>query len=256
MRFTGSRLLLTAALLAVAAPAAADDAGARAALKAMSDFMGAQQHISARFDSDIEVMTTALEKLQFDASGQIQLSRPAGLLLSRAGGYDSVRMYFDGKTVTLLDVDDNIYAQVAAAASNDELLAVMAEQFALPVPGADFLFTNSYARLSAGIIEAKDVGPAVIDGVKCRHLAFRNIDTDWQLWIRTGDKPLPCKFIVTSKTMAGAPQYSLRIYDWGFAAPAAGTFTATLPAGARHAAISDLSGAGDIPAPTPAGDKK
>ncbi|MGL4542569.1 MAG: hypothetical protein ACRCUI_08690, partial [Polymorphobacter sp.] len=65
MQFKASRFLLTAALLAVAAPAAADDAGARAALKAMSDFLGAQQHVSAHFDSNIEVMTSALEKLQF-----------------------------------------------------------------------------------------------------------------------------------------------------------------------------------------------
>ncbi|MGL4541797.1 MAG: DUF2092 domain-containing protein, partial [Polymorphobacter sp.] len=212
--------------------------------------------VSAHFDSNIEVMTSALEKLQFDASGQLQLSRPAGFVVSRAGGYDSVRMYFDGKTVTLIDVDDNIYAQVTAATSNDELLAVMVNQLALPVPGADFLFTNSYDRLSAGIVEAKDVGPAIVDGIKCRHLAFRNVDTDWQLWIRAGDKPLPCKFIVTSKTMAGAPQFSLRIHDWSFAAPPAGTFTAKLPAGARAAALGELSGAGDIPAPTPAGDKK
>jgi hypothetical protein len=39
----------------------------------------------------------------------------------------------------------------------------------------------------------------------CEHVAFRNFDTDWQLWIEAGAHPVPRKMGITSKTINGAP---------------------------------------------------
>jgi hypothetical protein len=55
---------------------------------------------------------------------------------------------------------------------------------------------------------------SVVGGVKCHHLAFRGNEVDWQIWIEEGDKPLPKKFIVTSKWMTGAPQFTVTIKSW------------------------------------------
>ena len=52
-----------------------------------------------------------------------------------------------------------------------------------------------------------------MDGVVCDHLAFRNLDTDWQIWVESGERPLPRKYVITSKTVAAAPQYTLRLRD-------------------------------------------
>ena len=48
----------------------------------------------------------------------------------------------------------------------------------------------------------------MIDGVDCHHLAFRNTEVDWQIWVAVGDKPLPKKYVITSRWITGAPQYS------------------------------------------------
>ena len=58
------------------------------------------------------------------------------------------------------------------------------------------------------------IGKGVIDGVECDHLAFRNLETDWQIWIESGAKPIPRKYVITSKGIGEAPQYTLRIKDW------------------------------------------
>ena len=58
------------------------------------------------------------------------------------------------------------------------------------------------------------IGKGVIDGVECDHLAFRNVETDWQIWIESGAKPIPRKYVITSKGIGEAPQYTLRIKDW------------------------------------------
>jgi hypothetical protein len=45
-------------------------------LKAMSDYVASQKTLSVTFDSDIEVITPNLRKIQFTSSGRVQLSRP------------------------------------------------------------------------------------------------------------------------------------------------------------------------------------
>ncbi|HVI64522.1 MAG TPA: DUF2092 domain-containing protein [Bradyrhizobium sp.] len=75
----------------------------------------------------------------------------------------------------------------------------------------DLLLTNAYDELMANVLDAKHIGQGVVDGVECEHLAFRGTDTDWQIWIETGARPIPRKYVITSKTLAGAPQY---IKDW------------------------------------------
>ena len=42
----------------------------------MSDYLGSQKTIELTFDSDIEVITPQLEKIQFASSGEVLLSRP------------------------------------------------------------------------------------------------------------------------------------------------------------------------------------
>src|SRR5262245_48914833 len=68
----------------------ADEAGAKRILKSMADYVSAQKTLSLTFDSDIEVITQELEKIQFTNSGRVLLSRPDKLRASRRGGYADV----------------------------------------------------------------------------------------------------------------------------------------------------------------------
>ncbi len=90
---------------------------AKAVLKAMSDYVGSQKTIELTFDSDIEVITPQLEKIQFTNSGHALLSRPDKLRAHRIGGYADVEMFFDGKTVSILGKHVNAYAQLARRAA-------------------------------------------------------------------------------------------------------------------------------------------
>lgn len=193
----------------VGLPAMAQD-NALAILRAMSDYVGSQKTIRARFDSDLEVITPQLEKIQFANSGEVELSRPDKMRVHRIGGYADVETTFDGTTVSLLYIPGNRYATLEAPGSLDELIDRL-QQTAAGLPGADLLLANSYDVLAADVIEAKHIGVGVVNGVICEHLAFRNLDTDWQLWVRAGDSPSPCKMVITSKTLAGGPQYTVTI---------------------------------------------
>ena len=211
-------LIVSILLLSVLTPASIFaqtlENDATAILKVMSDYVGTQKSIQLTFDSDIEIITPQLEKIQFTNSGEALVSRPDKLHAHRLGGHADVELFFDGKTVSIYGKHINGYAQFDALGTVDQLIEALRQGHGVALPGADLLLSNSYDLLVAGIQEAKYIGHGVIDGLVCDHLAFRNFDTDWQLWVEAGGRPIPRKLVITSKTMNSAPQYTLRIKVW------------------------------------------
>ncbi|APG94038.1 DUF2092 domain-containing protein [Sinorhizobium americanum] len=239
--------------LAVASPTRADDADAKKILKTMSDYVTGQEHVQLTFDVDIEVITPQLEKLQFASSGEAALSRPDKLRVTRSGGYTAVELVFDGKTATVLGKDSNTFAQVEVPGSLDQMIDRLRAEHQIEMPGADLLLSNMYDELIAGVIEAKHIGRGVVDGVECEHLAFRNQETDWQLWVELGPNPIPRKYVITSKTLAAAPQYTLRIKAWDTETPLdAKTFAFGPPAGAQSVEFTALADVSELPPPAEA----
>jgi hypothetical protein len=249
--------VLSAALL-LAAPSAWAQAGdATVMLKAMSDYVGRQKTIELSFDSDIEVITPDLEKIQFTNSGEALLQRPNQLRAHRVGGYADVALSFDGRTVSILGKHINAYAQLEAPGSVDQLFEALRAGHGVALPFADLLLTNSYDTLVAGVLEAKHIGRGVIDGRECEHLAFRNFDTDWQLWVEVGASPIPRKMVITSKTLNSAPQYTLRVKAWNTdVKPAPDAFVFLPPAKAQRLDPDALIGLDELPPEASTGAKK
>ena len=238
-------------------PAATAGDDAPQILKAMADYLASQKTFSLAFDSDVEVVTPEVEKIQFASSGKMLLSRPDKLRVTRTGGYADVEIVFDGKTITALGKNINAFTQMEAAGSIDQLIGKLRDMNIVSAPGVDFLGTRVFEDLMDGVIEAKHVGLGVIDGIECEHLAFRTRDVDWQIWIEVGSRPIPRKYVITSKAVGAAPQYTLRIKDWKTDAPAgAEAFAFAPPAGAKKVALNELGNFDEVPQGIVAGAKK
>jgi hypothetical protein len=247
-------LLATALLLGSFAPAQAQDA--TKVLKAMTDYVASQKTISATYDTDIEVITNDLQKIQFASSGQMLLSRPDKIRASRIGGYTDVELVFDGKTLSVLGKNLNAYAQTDTAGSIDQLVAGLRNEFGMAIPGADLLLSGAYDELMKDVLDAKHIGRGVIGGVECDHLAFRNNDVDWQLWVEVGTQPIPRKYVITSKAVTGMPQYTLRIKDWKTDLQvAADAFAFKPPTDAKKVDFVALSDIDEVPPGVPTGAK-
>ena len=54
-------------------------------------------------------------------------------------------------------------------------------------------------------------GSDLVEGVLCDHLAFSRDDTDWQVWIEAGERPVPRKLVITSIDLPGTPQFGVVI---------------------------------------------
>ena len=236
--------------------ARAETGDAEKLLKGMADYVASQKNLAVTFDSDIEVITSNLQKIQFTSSGQVQLSRPDKLRATRTGGYRDVEIVFDGKTLTVNNKDGKDYAQIEVAGTAEELIDVLREKHGVVAPGADLLLTNVFNIMMTDVVEAAVIGKGVIDGVECDHLAFRNVETDWQIWIESGAKPIPRKYVITSKGIGEAPQYTLRIKDWKTDVAADG-FAFKPDPSFKKIALGDLSDIDEVPqGTTKTGDKK
>jgi hypothetical protein len=247
---TWTTALAVAATVAMASvsPARADEADAKKLFKTMSDYLAAQNVISFEFDSNLEVVTKQDQKLGLASSGTLTLNRPDKVHATRRGGFANVELVFDGKTATLLGKNANIYAQVAAPGTIDHLVDELRDKFGRPLPAADLLMSNVYNQLMPQVIDTKDLGSGVIDGVECDHLAFRTEEADWQIWIAQGNRPYPCRYVITSTKVSRAPQYTIDIRSWKTGTDVTpDPFTVALPVGAKKVKPGDLPDFDELP---------
>ena len=228
-------------------PASADEADAKALLKAMSDYMAAQQQFSANYDTSFEVVTKDHQKLQVAASGELTVQRPDKLRLTWHGGFANVEMVYDGKTFTLLGKEANVYVQTDFSGNIDQLVDEVRDRLHKPIPGADLLVDGIYDELMTGVTAVLDLGSGVISGVECDHLAFRTAEFDWQIWIAQGADPYPCRYIITSTQVDMAPQFTLELTDWKAGSAVAATdFGFKAPDGARKIDPADAKAAAGL----------
>ncbi|MET0942782.1 MAG: DUF2092 domain-containing protein [Mesorhizobium sp.] len=242
--------VLAAALgLATVVPGStrADEAAAKSMLKAMSDYLAAQTTISFAYDTNFEVVTKDHQKILLASSGTIGLSRPDKIRASRHGGFADVEMVFDGKTLTLFGKDANLYTQVDIPGDLDHLVDELRYEYGRPLPGADLLLSNVYEELMGGVVDVKDLGSGVIGGTECDHLAFRTKEVDWQIWIAHGEQPYPCRYVITTKEVDQAPQYSIQIRDWKTGAEVATNDFVFKTADARKVDLKQLVDIDELP---------
>jgi hypothetical protein len=216
-------------------------------LRSMSTFLASSKAYSVAVNISNEVITTEGEKLQFNSSGTLLVQRPARFYINRQSRFGDFEMFFDGKTVTIHGKDQKAYFQQDVAGTIDDAFSVLADSLGVVLPGTDLLGADPYAALTQKVTSSGYHGTDYIQGVECHHLSFRADKVDWQLWVRTGDEPLPMKFVITTKWMTGAPQFSVQLSNWNLK-PVIGAdrFTFVAPAGTEKLQTLPVDEAGEI----------
>ena len=134
---------------------------------------------------------------------------------------------------------------MAAPATIEQTLDYARESLDVVAPAGDLLYQDVFARLTQDVTSGFVVGKAAIGGVKCDQLAFSGPDVDFQIWIADGDKPLPRKYVITTKQVAGQPDFAVVISNWNLSPSVSdGLFTFVPPQGAKKIDFLRLS-AGD-----------
>src|SRR6267142_869208 len=190
------------------------DPQAEKLLRRMSDYLASRQQFTLKAESTLEAVLTSGQKLQYDSPATLSVSRPNKLHAHRKGDLANQEFFYDGKTLTLYNPRENLYATTAAPPTIDAMLDFAREKLDIIAPASELLYKNAAERMLKESSSGFVVGPSVVGGVKCTHLAFRGSEVAWQIWIEDGDKPLPRKFILTSKQDKGEPEFTVLVRSW------------------------------------------
>ena len=183
-------------------------------LRSMSKFLAGTQTFSVDADIGYEIVNHSGQKLQFNSRSTVLIDRPSRFHVTRKGRFADADLTYDGAKLTIFGKNLNAYVQQDLPGTIDDAIRGVEMLTGLSAPGADLILSNPYAILSSGVISSGYYGKAYVGGVETHHLAFRTDKVDLQLWVKDGDEPLPMKYVITSKWITGAPQYSIALSNW------------------------------------------
>jgi hypothetical protein len=186
--------------------------GAIEALKEMSDYLMTAQTLAITSQGSLDAVTNNGQRIQMDGVTHYKVRRP-GFVIDYQSNIKDRRFIYDGKTFTVYSPTLGFYASVPAPATNREVLETIYEKFGIALPLED-LFRwgdgSQAARLQA-LQSAYEVGTATIDGVQTDHFAFREAETDWEVWIQQGDQPVPRKLVIVDRNDPAKPTFIARL---------------------------------------------
>jgi hypothetical protein len=235
---TLARCCTIIAIVSVSAAVRAQPTGiapeAQRLLKASTDFLASQKQFSADTRNTLEVVLKSGQKVEFNHTARLSVQRPNKLRAERTGDLVDQVFVYDGKSLTLHNPKDKAYAQMAAPDTLEAMLEFARTKLDIVAPAGDLLNKNAYAILMDGVTDGFVVGKAVIEGVRCDHLAFRAPHVDLQIWVREGAQPLPCKLVITTRDLPNAPQFAVTVSKWNLKPTFdKQTFSFTPPTGAK-----------------------
>ncbi len=153
-------------------------------------------------------------RMQLANRRHIAVRRPDRMAGDASGDALNRSFWYDGQTLSVLDKQENAYAEMPVPPTIDGALDAVFDRTGMVVPLADFIYEDVYQRLMASVQRGVYLGIHRVGDTDCHHLAFEQETVDWQLWIEVGDTPLPRKLAIAYKTEDEVPQYSVTIEKW------------------------------------------
>jgi hypothetical protein len=202
---------------AVSAQPAGIDPQAQKLLRTSMEYLAAQKRFTVDTRSTIEIVLTSGQKLQFGNTVSMAAQRPNKLWAKRYGDLVDQVFYYDGKTLTLHNPGDKVYARMDAPGTIEQMLDFARTKLDIVAPAGDFVYRDAYDILMDGVTGGFVVGKGIVEGVRCDHLAFRAPHVDWQIWIQEGKQPLPRKIVITTRDVVNAPQFDVTMTKWNLA---------------------------------------
>lgn len=228
------------------ARAAEVDPEAERILRQMSEHLAGLPAFSITTDASTEIILRNGQKVQLTSSGSGVFDRNQGFRFRRQGAVADLELNFDGANLTIYAGGLNAYETIQVEGGNDAALDEVRTAFGIEAAGGvDLLYAHPYEGLLYEVERGDYFGEAWVGGVRAHHLAYRAADIDWQLWVRADGDPLPLKYIITSKWLTGAPQFTVQVREWDTAVTvSAADLTFTPPTNARALSALELDALG------------
>jgi hypothetical protein len=225
-----------------AAPGTTDPAqqdSAAAHLGAMTRYLAALPGFQVTLLGSYDAMQESGEKIEFQELRELAMARPDRMRVRhvRSDGVES-RIVFDGRTISVLDGEANVYAQAPQPAALDDAIVYFVRDLGMRLPLARLLTTRAPDEIDRRVMSLVYVERTVLP-LPAHHIVGRAGNVDVQLWIADGDRPLPLRIVLTYVDQPGQPQFRAQFLDWKTEPPGGTeTFRFTPPPDARKIAFA------------------
>jgi hypothetical protein len=210
----GALVLAVTVITGVRAQSPAVDPAAVQTLQKMTDYLGGLKQFSVHTQNTFEDVLDSGHRVDFEISADVIISRPNKLYSERKGDQVDQTFYYDGKTLTLHNPSDKVYATEPAPGTVEELLDFARETLGITVPVADLVYRNAFQLLMQDVSMAVVIGKSTIEGVRCDHLLFSRPGVDFQVWVADSGPPLPYKYVVTDTGLFARLSISTVMRSW------------------------------------------
>jgi hypothetical protein len=210
-------------------------AEAAAVLKAMAEYLGGLTAFTCTTSNRFESVQASGQKIEFGETRHISLSRPNRLRIEEVSsdGFSDLAL-FDGKQITVLGADENVYAQAPQPPSLEDALVYFVRDLRMRMPLALLLSTHVGTELPKLAREIDYVETAQIRGQAAHHLAGRGESTDFEIWVADGKNPLPLRIVIVYKLAPDKPKFMADFSEWNTSPKFSSTsFQLSLPKDAR-----------------------
>jgi hypothetical protein len=216
---------LTPVLAADAAtPNSSESIHADTVLRQMSEKICTANRFSFKGRREIESGLAGGDGLHANTKIEVTVQRPDKMMARATIPGDTRCLYFDGKQLTMTDVQKKVYSTIPMAVPLDKLPSELAMIYGFLPVAADFLVSNLYEDLVWRAKNVEYLGTGTIrsgflglKSVRCHRLALRGEVADSELWIAEKDL-LPRRWIATVKAASGTEVIKMELSSWNLEA--------------------------------------
>jgi hypothetical protein len=215
-------------------------ARSRDILMHMARYLSSLPAFSVRIASNYDVLQASGEMIEFGEWRKLVVQRPNHLRVDteRSDG-DRTTAVFNGKEIAVINVNDKFYASTPQPGGLDESILHFVSDLKLRLPLAMLIMTRLPAELERRVRSTDYVETAYLAGQPVHHLLVRGDTVDFQVWVRSGDTPLPLRVVITYKDEPGDPGFRADFADWNtHPVITEATFRAQPPQGAQKVAFA------------------
>src|SRR5512144_947569 len=183
-------------------------------VRQMSDRLSHVTALAIEAEEVYDEVPADAPRQQLTSVRRVAMRRPDRLVGDASGDALNRSFWYDGRTFSALDKEQNVWASGTVPPTIDEALDWVFDKTGTVLPVADFIYADVYSHLMSSVQRGVYLGIHDVSGVPCHHLSFEQATIDWQLWIDAGAEPLPRKLVIAYKTEDEVPQYAVTIRKW------------------------------------------
>ena len=182
-------------------------------LVGMAQKIAEAKEFSVSIHMAYDVVQESGQKIEFSEIRHTLISRPNHMRVDAHQSDGNVsRLFFDGKTLTLVNATENVYSQTDRPGDLDAAIRYAVGTLGIRVPLARLLVTTLPQEIQKLTSRVEYVERNILGRTATDHIVGQTEEVDYQVWI--AEDNLPRRIVITYKRAPGQPQFRADFLDW------------------------------------------